>query len=778
MTEQTKDYENVIINLIESTYNNKLYTENELSNIINLIKENVLQHHNIEEQKIIFSMMKYLHYSSKENSFYFNSKRAQIEQKEYHKKILKNIQPNIFIDTSINNEKQIPINDIQNDDVQIIKQIPINVIQNDDIQIIKQTTKNTKRKQVINVVDESIKKEIININETKIMKIKNHPLNIYEGMIYNPNSLTNNPIGESLNTYVFPLENFPSFTKKNQHEFEPFGTQYIHDEQIDDPINNFTIENSLKFDKLRAIIVPPQKSPEWHAARHKAITASDVSQALGNSKYDAQYMFVLKKTTTVPFGGAANMHHGTKHEDTASMIYAYRMNVDTDEFGLMPHSEYSFLAASPDAICTRFKHDKKHNSQYIGMMVEIKCTVTRKIFTYNDVVEELGTTDISYETLVEKIVPKNYFEQMQLQLETCNLEHCHFWQCKITEYNSRQEFIDDTDPNEPFRSKDTKFEKGCIIQLLRKDKMFDILNGNYTDVVISSSKYIYPFKVEMSPYDCDVWVQQQLDEIKNNPDYDEYFFDKVVYWKLVKASCFLVYRDREWFKNSLPKLEKVWSYVTFLRDHPDTLQIFCDFVETRKPKINKTIMNTIDKLCNNTDPNYETYIDELKKDINSKKVKKIPLEKENPLYIETTFSDYSFVDDNSQKTNNDFSDYMFIDDAVSEPIKKTITKPITKTKVDSTSSDYMFIDEPVAKPLKKIITKTKVESVSSDYMFIDDTVSEPTITKKIINKTKEDNVITKPPIKKIRQVKSVIKKDAVVSKPIKNTDIDPTYLFI
>ncbi len=773
MTEENlKDYENVIVNLIETTHNNKLYTEAELPNIINLIKENVLQHHNVEEQIITFSMMKYLHYSGKENSFYFNSKRTQIIQKEYHKKILKNIQPNIFIDTSTNNEKIEPSND----------STQISEIQVDDIQIKKKVVK---KKQVINVIDEPIKKEIVNIDKININKTK-HPLNIYEGMVYNPNNLTHNPIDVSNDSYIFPLETFSSITKKTQHEFEPFGTQHIHDEQIDDPINDFTIENSSKFDILRAIIVPPQKSQAWHDARHKAITASDVSQALGNSKYDPQYMFVMKKTTTVPFGGAANMHHGTKHEDTASTIYSYRMNVETDEFGLMPHPKYSFLAASPDAICTKFKYDKIHNSQYIGMMVEIKCTVTRKIYTYHDVVEELGTTDIPYETLVEKIVPKNYYEQMQLQLETCNLEHCHFWQCKITEYDSRQEFIDDTDPNEPFRSKETKFEKGCIIQLLRKDKMFDILNGNYTDVVISSSKYIYPFKIEMSPYECDVWVQQQLDEIRTNPDYDEYFFDKVVYWKLVKASCFLVYRDRKWFENSLPKLEKVWSYVTFLREHPDILQIFCDFVETRKTKINKTIMNTIDKLCNNSDPNYETYLDEVKKEINSRKGIINSIEKESQLYIETKFSDYSFVDD-----TNVSSDYMFISD---EPAKKIIKKTINKTKVNDDTSDYMFIsDEPAIakKPIKKIINKPKVEDTSSDYMFISE---EPVIPKKpikkIINKPKveetssdymfisDEPVTPKKPIKTIKQVKSVVKKDSVVSKPVKQPFVDPTYLFI
>jgi hypothetical protein len=305
------------------------------------------------------------------------------------------------------------------------------------------------------------------------------------------------------------------------------------------------------------------------------------------------------------------------------------------------------------------------------------------------------------------------------------LEHCHFWQCKITEYDSRQEFIDDTDTLEPFRSKTTKFEKGCIIQLLRKDKMTEILNGNYKDVVIAHSKYIYPFKIEMSPYECDIWVQEQLGDLHNNPDPEmgDYFFDKVVYWKLEKAACLLVHRDREWFNTHLPKMEKVWSYVTFLREHADILQIFCDYVSTRAVKYNKIIMATLDKLCNVNVDGYDEYIEELKKEINTKKVKNASIEKEKMAYIETNLSNYGFVDE--KPVQSDY--YGFVEEEPVKTIKKQISKKV------------------ITKPKDSVTVKTES---SNEYGFVDE---PPVIKKNVVNeKTK--------PIKKIRQVKSVVKK--------------------
>ena len=152
-----------------------------------------------------------------------------------------------------------------------------------------------------------------------------------------------------------------------------------------------------------------------------------------------------------------------------------------------------------------------------------------------------------------------------MQLETCDLEDCHFWQCELHEYDGFDEFLDDTDTNETFRSKGTKLEKGCLIQLLPRDwamniimkkcggvlsgdNKYEVTDEDHERAIITHAKYIYPPKVEMSPYDCKMWIADQMENFMKNEEYKDYIFDKVLYWKLVKSSCILIKRDKKWFE--------------------------------------------------------------------------------------------------------------------------------------------------------------------------------------------------------------------------------------
>ena len=113
-------------------------------------------------------------------------------------------------------------------------------------------------------------------------------------------------------------------------------------------------------------------------------------------------------------------------EEPATMVYQYRMNVTVEEFGLMIHPKYSFLGASPDGIVNHYKLNGKHKTKYVGRMLEIKCPKVRKIKMDGPIKNH--------------ICPIYYWDQVQLQLECCDLEECDFWQCKISLYKTRQEF--------------------------------------------------------------------------------------------------------------------------------------------------------------------------------------------------------------------------------------------------------------------------------------------------------------------------------------------------
>ena len=68
-------------------------------------------------------------------------------------------------------------------------------------------------------------------------------------------------------------------------------------------------------------------------------------------------------------------------------------------------------------------------------------------------------------------------------------------------------------------------KKGCIIQLQPKNSSYDEFK----------SKYIYPKEVDMSCAEYDQWVLDELSNLYKNKDFEDYYFDKVLYWKLTKS---------------------------------------------------------------------------------------------------------------------------------------------------------------------------------------------------------------------------------------------------
>ena len=409
-----------------------------------------------------------------------------------------------------------------------------------------------------------------------------------------------NPTSISINKYEYPNETIYNFKQFKKQKYEPFGTQWIHDEQVDDNLNKEILRKTEIVKQLMAIDYPAQRSEQWFLKRDGAITASDGGCVVNENHYELPYKFILKKLGKAPFVNNEHCYHGKKYESIATMVYEYRCNVKVEEFGLVIHPKYSFLAASPDGIVGLYKADRKHLTQYTGRMVEIKCPVTRKIKTEGNIKGD--------------ICPDYYWVQVQLQLECCNLDECDFWQCEITQYQTRQDFIDDTDVLEPFRSKTTGMEKGAVIQLLPKNKYKDFVDESgkndiymYNQIMYEHAKIIYPPKIEMTPYEYDMWIAETMQEINNN--YPEYSFDRIFYWKFEKTHCTTIYRDVEWFKVHLPILTKMWDYVLFLRQNKDKAELICNYIDSMtKPKTkskfnivsektNEKIMKVIDNIC-------------------------------------------------------------------------------------------------------------------------------------------------------------------------------------
>lgn len=335
---------------------------------------------------------------------------------------------------------------------------------------------------------------------------------------------------------------------------------------------NQKINNEYKSDKyikrekqvelLKKIPQYEQKSEEWFKQRDGMITASDIGSAINLNHYQKRYELVVKKCGKGPeYKDNIFVHHGKKYEEVATKIYEFRYNTQVEEYGLIPHPNLSYIGASPDGICSKYTLDGKI-SKMIGRMLEIKCPLRRKIKTEGEI--------------YGGICPEYYWAQVQVQLEVCDLDECDFWQCDIREYNDRKEFLEDTDytsNNTTHLSLEHNLEKGCIIQLLPKSEI--------NEPCVFSAKYIYPPKINMSPEDCDQWILENLDNIDEN-----YYFDRVMYWKLTKAHNVMIKRDKKWFKKVLPQITETWDFVSYYRNNDNLLEEMYEFVKSRKYKKN------------------------------------------------------------------------------------------------------------------------------------------------------------------------------------------------
>nr|QBK89087.1 MAG: YqaJ-like recombinase domain protein [Mimivirus LCMiAC02] len=462
----------------------------------------------------------------------------------------------------------------------------------------------------INNIDNSDSDSDSELNSVEIKKLRDKFLRRYK---YRPQIYSK----KTNKVYKYPIENKYTVAKKTTDDHGPYGTQWVHEPQIDDELSDELKNRAIIYKKLRAIEYIPQRSKKWFKLRMERITASDGGIILDVSHYDRPYKFILKKVAPPPFNSNKPCYHGKKLEEPATMIYAYRMNVTVEEFGLMSHLTINILGASPDGICNKYKLDGETLSKYVGRMLEIKCPYSRKI-------EMDGP-------IYDHICPKHYWVQVQLQLECCNLEECDFWQCNMKEYLNRNEFMKDTDPDEPFRSLEYGYEKGCLIQLYpisriedkkKKTRPSRYEDSPYEKAIYADAIFIYPKKIEMSPHDCDTWVSDMMDDIPNNPKYKDYVFDKVLYWKLIESKNVTIKRDRKWFNKNFPNFEKMWNYVTFLRKNDYQLALFVNYVNSRPIKYNKKIMKVLDDLFHTEAKDYDIMCKEMEKEIGSGKVEK------------------------------------------------------------------------------------------------------------------------------------------------------------
>ena len=201
-------------------------------------------------------------------------------------------------------------------------------------------------------------------------------------------------------------------------------------------------------------------------------------------------------------------HNGHKFEPLSIMHYEFDFNTTVGEFGCKAHSDYPFLRASPDGINT-----DENNSLY-GRLVEVKNPVSRKLS---------GTPK------------KDYWIQMQIQMEVWDLDECDFLETVFKSYENEEEF--NNDGNSYIRTSNG-LRKGIMIHFYYNEKPY----YEYTPVDISKKDFD-------SWYDTIMEKNKHMTWVKNG------------YWYLEDYSCVLVPRNKKWFKAVYPDFKELWDTI-------------------------------------------------------------------------------------------------------------------------------------------------------------------------------------------------------------------------
>ena len=271
---------------------------------------------------------------------------------------------------------------------------------------------------------------------------------------------------------------------------------------------------------LQNIKQPAQRTAEWYAFRHNLITASNIWKAIGSEANKNSLIcekckpipeVAVDASTTTHVNTDSPLHWGVKYEPLTVMLYEKRNKVKVGEFGCIQHPQYSFIGASPDGIVI------SEDSSAFGRMLEIKNVVSREI------------------TGIPKM---DYWVQMQIQMEVCNLNECDFLETQFKEY-------DETEEDLFYKNKYQYLYNGVILYFVNRD------------FVDGSPHYVYmPFNVRLSKADVGAWIDSQKTALK-----ETYILFKRIYWYCEAYSCVLVKRNRHWFEMMVPKVKEIWDII-------------------------------------------------------------------------------------------------------------------------------------------------------------------------------------------------------------------------
>jgi len=268
-----------------------------------------------------------------------------------------------------------------------------------------------------------------------------------------------------------------------------------------------------KLARIRAKPQPDQRTPEWYRFRHDLLTASNAWKAFESQACINQLIYEKCKPLKVHeekehVNTSSPMHWGQKYEPVSRMIYEHLYKTTVADFGCLQHDEHAFLGASPDGI------NVDPASQRYGRMLEIKNIVNRDI---------------------TGIPKKEYWIQMQLQMETADLNECDFLETQFAEEGDE----------EGDRPHSDALMTGTMIYFMKGGR----------------PHYEYE-PIGCNRAETEAWFS---DAMARNQDH---MWMKTIHWRLEKMSCVLVLRNKLWFQHAIRVLDDLWQTIVNERSNP------------------------------------------------------------------------------------------------------------------------------------------------------------------------------------------------------------------
>ena len=354
-----------------------------------------------------------------------------------------------------------------------------------------------------------------------------------------------NIITDDMRTEIMDLIYYALNTIIYKH-YVPKRSLFNRDSFIKPPKIISKLKNKIKI--LESIPQAEQRTEGWYMDRHERITASNAYKCMGSESMQNYIIYEKCKPVEIPDAAKEKdapyvntntpCHHGQRYEPISVQYYEFMYKTTVGEFGCIPHNIYSFIGAAPDGINIDSKSD------LFGRMLEIKNIKNRDI------------------TGIPKL---EYWVQMQMQMETCELNECDFLETRFIEYESIDAFKQDG----TFQFTEKGEYKGII-------KHF--INGN---------KPHY----EYSPFNAteEYYKQWENDIIKKNED-KTWLED--IYWRLDEISCVLVLRNRRWFGNIVGQMQKIWDTILLER-----VNGYAHRAPRKRTKVNNTEVKRNDLEC-------------------------------------------------------------------------------------------------------------------------------------------------------------------------------------